>query len=397
MRLRNGGRYRAEGTLVLNQKHNLNFDGNGARIVVTTLGTPDRSHLRVVDSSHIVIHDLEIAGDNPYGGPQDAPNRSDLGFQHGIRLEGATDVEISRVNIHDVFGDFVYLGNSAVGWTERVWIHNSVFARSGRQGITVTAGRDVVIEHNILTDTRRSNFDLEPNGPAQGADNIHIIDNNVGPGRLLFLAADGLGPVNHVVVARNFLHSRNLSMEIRPPGDTRRTGFWVVGNKSAAGGKSPIGEFDRLDGLVVANNKQPITRAGVPTVIANGVCGLVVSGNDVSPSTQVVTGNHPPCGAGPPIQPPAPPAVAGRPVSAAGPAPTTTTTKPRPATTPSTRLELQSASGSTGIAWSHWARVALAIVVGGSAAALLITWVVLSERRSRRSGDRRRPRRPPRR
>ena len=48
-----------------------------------------------------------------------------------------------------------------------------------------------MIEHNQITDTRRATIDLEPNGPEWGAENVHILDNRIGPGRLLFLAAAG--------------------------------------------------------------------------------------------------------------------------------------------------------------------------------------------------------------
>lgn len=83
-----------------------------------------------------------------------------------------------------------------------------------------------------ITDARRATIDLEPNSPSWGAQNVHILDNEVGPGRLLFVAAAGRGPVAQVVVARNRLRGHILNMSVQPPGTDRRSGFYVVDNMS---------------------------------------------------------------------------------------------------------------------------------------------------------------------
>lgn len=82
-----------------------------------------------------------------------------------------------------------------------------------------------MIERNTITDARRATIDLEPNSPSWGAQNIHIVDNQIGPGRLLFVAAHGLGPVDQIVVAGKELRGHVLSMSVQPPGADRRSGF----------------------------------------------------------------------------------------------------------------------------------------------------------------------------
>ncbi len=182
VRLVAGGAYRVEGTIVLRDRHDLVIDGNGARIFATTTGAPDRCQIKIHGGSGLKVRNLEIQGANPYAGLDERAYDPELEFQHGLALEGVTDVEVDRVNIHDTYGDHIFIGRLVDGRrvTERVWIHDSSFARSGRQGIAIIDGRDVVIERNQLTDMRRATVDLEP-VEGLAVENIHIIDNEVGP------------------------------------------------------------------------------------------------------------------------------------------------------------------------------------------------------------------------
>ena len=88
-----------------------------------------------------MVDDLEIQGANPYAGLDDRAYQVPKVGQYGIKLEGVTNVELVRVHVHDVYGDLVLVGNSPdARWSQGVWIHDSVFERSGRQGLTVAAG-----------------------------------------------------------------------------------------------------------------------------------------------------------------------------------------------------------------------------------------------------------------
>jgi hypothetical protein len=363
--LARGGVYRVEGTLVLTGRHDLRLNGNDASIVATTSGDYSRSQLRIVGGSNLVIDDLEIQGANPNAGLGDNAYQPTREAQHGIRLEGVTNIELVRVRVHDVFGDFVYIGQSADGqWSQGVWIHDSNFWRSGRQGLSVTAGRDVVIERNHISETRRATIDLEPNGPAWGAENVHILDNQVGAGRLLFIAAAGAGPVDRVVVARNRLDGHVLSILVRPPGTARRKDFYVIDNVAVPPATQPALNFTRVDGVVVVGNVQPIVRAGQALAVVSSVCGLVVSGNDPSPGTVQLAGVPPHCGTAPAPVPPPAPDVAGRPVSGAAP-PTTTTTTLTPSTTAPTPAPLVLApSKDEGWGWVVVVAITLGALVG---------------------------------
>jgi Right handed beta helix region len=339
IQLEAGADYRVEGTLVLEDRHQLRIEGNGARIFATTRADRTRSQLQLVGGSNLVVRNLEIQGANPHAGLEERAYVAELEAQHAIDLLGVSDVELDRVNLHDTYGDFVYLGRrDDQRWSQRVWIHDSTFARSGRQGIAVVAARDVVIEHNRFTDMRRATIDLEPNGPSWGANNIHVIDNRIGPGRLLFVAAAGSGPVDSIVIARNTLQGRALYVWVDPPEGSRRQRFWVVDNTTDTMAMDEPVQFTRTDGAVVHGNRQAI-EAPDAFVRSTDSCGVAVTDNAIAPSSRALEGQSRECSFNMPVAPPAPPAVAGRGRPAPPPPPTTaaaTTTTPSTTTVPAT-------------------------------------------------------------
>jgi Right handed beta helix region len=348
--LERDGDYRVEGTLVLVERHDLRIEGNGARIFATSTADRTRSHLKIDGGSDLVVHDLEIHGANPHGGLGDQAHVADLEAQHGIALEGVTDVELNRVYIHDTYGDNVYVSRHEGDrrWSERVWIHDSTFARTGRQGIAVVAARDVVIERNWLTHMRRAAIDLEPTAQSWGADNIHILDNLVGPGRLLFVAAAGAGPVNWVVIARNTLQARDLGVWVVPPEGDRRQRFWLVDNTSDTPSSVPTLRFTRSDGVIVHGNTQPISGRGKAFVKAVDSCDVAITGNDIAPGKFTLEGQSRKCNFILPVEPPEPPRLAGRDpkrVEGAPPTEPTTGSALRTSTAPTTAAPT-TASGS---------------------------------------------------
>jgi Right handed beta helix region len=344
VRLEPGATYRVEGTLALAERHSLRIEGSGARIVATTTAVRLRRHLQITGGSNLVVSDLEIQGANPHAGLDDRGYVPELEGQHGISLEGVTDVELDRVHIHDTYGDHVYVSRHPKDrrWSDGVWIHDSTFERSGRQGIAVVAAKDVVIERNSFADMRRATVDLEPNGQGWGAENVHILDNTVGRGRLLFVAAGGGGPVNQVVIARNQLRGRPMNFWVTPPENQRRQRFWIVDNASdTAAATAPL-RFTRADGVMVHGNRQPIRGVGEPLANATDSCDVAVMANDTAPGTLALGGQSRQCSFTLPVEPPAPPSVAGRGRPRAAPpatAPPPPTTAPAPPTTASTTTE----------------------------------------------------------
>ena len=61
----------------------------------------------------------------------------------------------------------------------------------------------VLPEHNDLADMRRATIDLEPWSKSGHVRDVHIRNNKIGPGRLLFVAGHGVGDISDVFVTNN--------------------------------------------------------------------------------------------------------------------------------------------------------------------------------------------------
>lgn len=368
------GRYRSEGTVEIVDKAGLTIRGNGSTIFATSRGDLKRVHVAVIRGRNLRIERLSIEGAHPSGGIGDDGYQPDYEGQHGFAIRGTDGIELDSVSVSDVYGDFVYLGTPEDGnqWARRVWIHDSLFVRNGRQGIAIVAAQGVVIERNGLAQVARSTIDLEPNSERGGAIDVQILNNQIGPGRLLFLAASGLGPVASIVVSGNQLTGRALTATILPPEGARRDRFWIVGNRGGAPAKSTPIKVYRVDGLVVWRNLQPVAR-GAAGVRAQGVCGITVSENDFGAFVPPVEEVEASCGRVLGPVPPAPPEVFGR-ATGAEPEPklpVTTTTAP-----PVGPVPIIAAEGER----QNWA---ITITLGVIAAAMVATALVMRSRRTR--------------
>jgi hypothetical protein len=210
--------------------------------------------------SGIVIRNLRVRGANPNAGVNPEAYVSALEAQHAFAIQGAINIELDHVSASDVYGDFVYIGGDDDEWSRDIHIHDSHFERNGRQGIAVTKGQGVLIERNYLGDTRRATFDLEPPGITGGALDVVIRDNEIGEGRLKFVAAAGRGRNVSFSIENNTLH-RPMTIVVETSPEYRRGPIRVVGNTS----DQPIGsfrpgglQFERVDGLVIRDNYQPM-------------------------------------------------------------------------------------------------------------------------------------------
>jgi parallel beta helix pectate lyase-like protein len=308
-----GARYRAEGGVVLENRRGLTLEGHGATILATTDGRAvpkpafvsgsrwprNRRHLLFMGGGDIVVRDLAVKGAHPGGGVAEEAYVKELEAQHGLEFHGVEGVELDRITVTDVYGDFVYLGANAGSWTRNVRIHDSRFERNGRQGIAITAAENVVIEHNYIGNNRRATLDLEPNSEQGGARHIVLRENTIGPGRLFFLASRGRGNnVEDVTIEGNRL-TRALNILVAAQPGHRRARFRIVNNISTDQRGGPPGLFDymgtppalmtfkRIDGLEVRGNTNALPAAprmvGVRAVES---CEVAIAGNDFSGALQ---------------------------------------------------------------------------------------------------------------
>ena len=274
------GRYRVEGTLFLRDRHRITINGNGATVFATTRGDRDRAQWWIKGGARIVFRNLLVRGANKKAGTSDDAYVPKLEAQHGFAFEGVNGVELDHVQVRDVYGDLVYFGRGRDRVPARnIWIHDSRFSGTGRQGIAITAASNVIIERNHLDRTRRSTFDLEPDTRSASVSNVFLLNNVIGSGRLLFVAAHGQGPVNNIVISGNRLVGHALTIDSVAPDRSPRRSNWIVsGNRSDTPVEQRALRFWRIDGLVVRGNRQ-LVADDEPAVVIHDVCGAKLSDN----------------------------------------------------------------------------------------------------------------------
>lgn len=285
-----GGTYRMEGTLHLEARDDLTFDGRGARLFATERSAKPRI---LIDrgGSNIWIHDLTIEGWWPEAGTADT---AIIPFEgnHGIAVGGAVQVEIGpNVTIRNVGGDGVYLTAGRAGGTERwadgIHVHDSTIERNGRMGIAITDGaRNVLVEHNQFDQIALYAFDIEPNGvvfdgvPA-GAEHVRFTNNEIGAYGLSpiltpwLFAGTGDGPETDIEASYNVSTAGPLRLAAWNVGGSGRKDFRFLGNWSDTPAVGPVMEFDGIDQLEVSDTHQPLTYGRLAKVTNSTVIGEI--------------------------------------------------------------------------------------------------------------------------
>lgn len=303
IQFKQNGQYRLDGTILLSQRTGLQLYGNGAKFFAVTDGSSaiqsnlpteikwlwprKRSQFAVRGGSGHRFYNMEIQGANFISWTEEGSYNSKLEAQHGFDIEGATDIEIKDCHIHNVYGDFVYVGiwnAGTMAWANGVKITNNNLHDNGRQGIAMVGASNVLIEGNTIKNTRRSTFDIEPDNEGSGASNIAIRNNTVGEGRLLFLASGGQqGSINNVEVSGNYLVGRPLSIGVYTRIQGSRKNWVITNNKSegyAFGSPIALMTFEGVDNVEVTGNIHEF-QVGQPTdaVKLIAVRGYKVEGN----------------------------------------------------------------------------------------------------------------------
>lgn len=259
-----GACYRIDGSLAVEDRWGLTFDGHGAVFWAKSDGGRDRRLWWLRGGGDLTLRDLTVRGANPKAGVSYGAFRPDRAFQHAFAAQGVQGLRLQEVAAYDVYGDFVYLGpdvgrrKSTGAWSRNVIVSDSRFERNGRQGIALTAVSDVVIRRNYLGDVRHAVFDLEPVASSWGVRRVTIRANITGPSRLLWLANGGQGHnVGDIEVIRNTMAARSgvPVIEVKSPAGGARGPYHVVGNHFIVGGSpSAALRFTRATGVIVENN-----------------------------------------------------------------------------------------------------------------------------------------------
>jgi hypothetical protein len=285
------GTYRMEQTLLLAGRSNLTIRANGVLFTMTSRGDRDRDNVHIADSTGISLTGLSVRGANPQGG---VLNDGAVEGQHGIEVNRSRNVTLTNVTATDTYADFFYVGGGdGNGPSENIILRGCRGARSGRQGISITNARNVLIEGCTLSEVRRTALNFEPNSRGGHViDNVRFVGNTIGRTQLLFVSAEGTGPVNNILIQDNVLDGAEMSVWMRPQDGSYRSNWTIVNNRSndvfgSQGGAVML--FENLRGLTLRGNTQPM-QAGRNMYLASAVrvCLGAVDGNDLPNAVGVV-------------------------------------------------------------------------------------------------------------
>jgi hypothetical protein len=207
--------------------------------------------------SDLTLRETIVAGANPRPGLHPEAYVRALEAQHAYVVGGVDGMLIENVQAHHVYGDFVFVGPR----TRNLLVRGSSFQHNGRQGWNIAGGENITFDGNSISNTRRATIDMEPSSTRDVAHNITFSNNQVGPGRLYFLASEGVAaPIDGVNVINNRLTGKAMNMRINPPRGTR-SNYRVIGNYSDTRqrqGGGGVMAFSNVIGLEVRDNRQPV-------------------------------------------------------------------------------------------------------------------------------------------
>ncbi len=284
------GCYRIDGTITLMNRSHLTLEGNDATLKALTTGDRTRRQVLVSGGTDITVKDLTVQGANPGAGAVRGAYHSALEAQHAFAISGATNVLLDRVQASDLYGDFVYIGRGGPDHqpSQNVTVSNSKFARSGRQGISITDARNVTIESNVIEGAARSLFDIEPNTKDDVVRSIRIVDNVTGAATNFWLADKGsAADVGDIEISNNLMTAGTggLLFVFARQGAYRGP-FSIVGNRFIAQdhvhdeGSSGAFFFAHAANVTIENNTVTFPKgAAMPAVELRDSHHVMVTGN----------------------------------------------------------------------------------------------------------------------
>lgn len=184
-----GGTYLLAGTLEL-QKPNLSLS-NGILRALGVGAIPHRPQLRQTGGK-LILDAIEIVGANPRAGINDDAYVKALENQHCAELLAVDQFTAIRSHFHESYGDLVYLHDGPpTAINKCVWLINSLFENSGRQGVTLNGVRGFLLDNSPVNNIRMSTFVTEPNTPTTEIGGVTIRNTHFGARRQYFYAYSG--------------------------------------------------------------------------------------------------------------------------------------------------------------------------------------------------------------
>ena len=261
------GCYRIEGTLLLNYRHGLIFEGNGAMfrsfnpMTSGVYADGQRAMWRVVASTGIVFRNMTIKG--AYTQRRRPRPEPPIRTRHRPAWNERRDRE--RHN-DGLAGDCVLFGLNYFDLTGRSSgsVHDSTCLRIGRNAVSVTAANDVLVQRVTTDQVGLIAFDVEPDSVSDGAGNgtarITFDSNTIGSYDLYAYAIVNSAQNNdQKFLSNQGTSAQGLRMGIVDPGSFgyRPQRVTISGNLATNNTVAPAMDVSDVDGLTVANNNLP--------------------------------------------------------------------------------------------------------------------------------------------
>jgi hypothetical protein len=182
----------------------------------------------------VELHSVEIAGSWPGRDADGDGDNEPLQFFEwtGVRVNGALSFGMYDCDVHDVGGDFVYIGHGPDGEpSTNVDIIANNFTRCGRHGFVVNSAIDCDIANNIIRNVARWIVDIEPFSK-DVVENFEFSDNLTGGGQHGFfhLSAGWRTPISNLRFERNTIDHRQMVVWVERNLLARRSGLSIADN-----------------------------------------------------------------------------------------------------------------------------------------------------------------------
>jgi excisionase family DNA binding protein len=282
-----GACYRIDGTMRINNRVGLTFQGNGTTFSGKFHSQGKAPHWGLYASRGITFRDMTVRGANPHAGLYDDAYQPALQWEAAWEIDGSVGVLLDTVQAYDVFGDFVtiepmWIDHGPVN-SRNVIVKNSRFERNGRSGIDITGAQDVTISNNYIGNIRHALFSMEPEWPTMPIDHIEFTGNRTGGVWLLWIANGGIcnAAVSNVHVADNLMEAgAGMPLfHVNPPSGCPRRGPFTIERNTLIARSSPYAsiDFTQVRDSVVRDNNVVFLHDPRPRVLVDMALSTRVS------------------------------------------------------------------------------------------------------------------------
>jgi hypothetical protein len=306
-----GGEYLVEGTLKIQGRQGLTIRNGTIRAlekgpmwgfynnkgVWMQTDRSDRAHWWFLDCDDITLEDLSVISCNTEGETVPGYARYDSTYEaeHGFKFNACRNFTVEACSASNVWGDGFYFGpgdfkypdghkEGVTGFT----VTNCAVAWNGRQGMGITEARDCLFENNVIFNSKRAAFDLEPNTIASGIYRVTFRGNTTNSINMAF-PMRGAGHMediaieDHTVIACGFPQVY-VETAGTATADTNRARFTIDGWNSPETGGSDRWLFELVEviGVTIKNVTATLRASRKGRCVKTTRCGEYVT----------ITGNH---------------------------------------------------------------------------------------------------------